>query len=269
MKIKYCIYYVLVAFLVLKPLILLSYDRVISLSPQVTESIYLLGAEKVLIANTVFCKRPQEATRKEKIGTPLRPDIEKIVSLAPDLVIGACEGNQMWFIERIKKLGINTFVFKRPKNFKELSSNFYGLAEILKKEETAKKLIKETEDALNKNIKKRQFRVMWQVGSDPVVVATKASFVNDIIEYAGGKNIIEADVPYSRINMEEVIQRNPQIIVLMDMGYNIEKEEKRWKTYLKDTRFVILDPYVASSPTPVTFLEAVNRLKEGYDRFFN
>ncbi|MCX7965139.1 MAG: helical backbone metal receptor [Syntrophorhabdaceae bacterium] len=267
-RIKRYIFFVFLILCISKPSSTFSYERIVSLSPQITESIYLLGVEKALIANTTFCKRPADAQKKEKIGTPQRPDMEKIISLAPDIVMGAQEGNQLWFIERVKRLGINTFFFKRPKNFKDLAYNFLVLAKMMNRQDAARKIIDNVEQTLHKREKSKQFSVMWQVGSEPIVVATKASFVNDIIEYAGGSNIISADIPYSRINIEEVIKKNPQIIVLMDMGYNIETEIKRWKSYLKDPKFIILDPYVASSPTPVTFLEAVIKLREGYDRFF-
>ena len=262
MRIERSIFLSFLCLFLFRPITAFGYERIISLSPQITESIYLMGAEKALIANTTFCNRPIDATKKEKIGTPQRPDLEKIVSLKPDLVIAAQEGNSLWFVERIRRLGINTFFFKRPRNFKDLSRNFLVLGGLLKKAETANNIIVDVEHRLYKNNESYPFGVLWQVGSDPIVVATKASFVNDIIEYAGGKNIINSDVPYMRVNIEEVLKNPPHIIVLMDMGYSIKTEEKRWKKYLKNPAFVILDPYVASSPTPVTFLEAVIRLKE-------
>jgi len=70
-----------------------AYSRVVSLSPQITESLFLLDAGNLLIADTTFCKRPEAAAAKEKIGSPARPDIEKIVSLKPDLVLASREGN--------------------------------------------------------------------------------------------------------------------------------------------------------------------------------
>ena len=79
--------------LIIFPLTCRAYERVISLSPQITESIYLLGAQRQLLGVTNLCKRPEDVLTKEKIGTPLRPDIEKIVSMKPDLVLGTREGN--------------------------------------------------------------------------------------------------------------------------------------------------------------------------------
>ncbi|MGB4224820.1 MAG: hypothetical protein WBJ54_13480 [Syntrophorhabdus sp.] len=103
---------------------------------------------------------------------------------------------------------------------------------------------------------------MWQVGADPLVVASNNSFANDIIVLAGGSNIIESELPYPRINTEEVILKNPNVIVLMDMGYNVQLEMERWKRYFNKVKFVILDAYSVGSPTPVSFVNAVKTLAE-------
>lgn len=244
------------------PWISYSSERVISLSPQITESIYLLGAEDSLIANTIFCKRPRGAEKKAKIGTPLRPDIEKIVSLMPDMVFGSQEGNPLWLMERLKRLGINVQCFKRPKDFNELSQNFLILAQILHREDRARAIINRAQSILEKRHNQPPFRVLWQVGSDPFIAATKKSFANDIIRLSGGINIIETELPYSRVNIEEVIRKDPHVIVLMDMGYSIDAEIRRWRGLLKDPKFLIIDPYVAAGPTPLTFVEAVEKLRQ-------
>ena len=252
----------LVIFIFSLPWASFGYERVISLSPQITESIFLLEADAYLIADTVFCKRPAGADRKVKIGTPLRPDIEKIVSMMPDMVLGSQEGNPFWVMERLKRLGITTHYFKRPRDFKELSYNFLVLGNMLQREDKAREIIKKARKGLNGQNKYPPFKVLWQVGSDPFIAATNTSFVNDIIRHGGGINIIEAGVPYSRINIEEVINKKPDVIVLMDKGYSVEGEINRWRGLLKDPEFLIIDPYVASSPTPLTFVEAVERLRE-------
>lgn len=252
----------LVFFLFIWPWTSIAYERVISLSPQVTESIFLLEADGHLVADTVFCKRPDGANKKIKIGTPLRPDIEKIVSLMPDIVFGSQEGNPSWLMDRLKRLGIKTHYFKRPRDFKGLSDNFLALARMLDREDKAKEIIKRAEINLVGQKSYPPFKVLWQVGSDPFIAASNKSFINDIIRYSGGVNIIETDMPYSRINIEEVIRKKPDVIVLMNMGYSIDVEINRWRGLLGDPEFLVIDPYVASSPTPLTFVEAVEMLRK-------
>ena len=77
--------------------------RIISLIPSVTRSLYLLGLQDEIAAVTIFC--PPEAKDKEKIGTILEPDIEKIVSLKPDIVIASKEGNRQVTVEKLRSIG--------------------------------------------------------------------------------------------------------------------------------------------------------------------
>ena len=241
-----------------------SYDRIISLSPQITESIYLVGAGEKLVGVTDFCKRPTEARKKEKMGTPLRPDIEKIVSMRPDIVFGTREGNSPLVMSRLERLNIKIHYFNRPKTFADLMDNFLTLSKMVGKEERGRQIIKIAREALPKTESGKGQKVLWQVGAEPLIVASNNSFANDIILLAGGFNIIESELPYPRINAEEVVLKVPKVIVLTDMGYNVKSEEERWKRYFDKAQFIIMDAYSVGSPTPITFVDAVNRLADSF-----
>lgn len=254
------VWFILVLFLI--PFSVHGYDRIISLSPQITESLYLIEAAKELVGVTEFCKKPAEATKKQKVGTPLRPDVEKIVSMRPDIVFGTREGNSPLVMARLERLNIKIHYFNRPKTFADLMDNFLTLSKCVGKEEKGKQIVNNAREALSKLKNEKGYRVLWQVGADPLVVASNNSFANDIIVLAGGSNIIESELPYPRINTEEVILKNPHVIVLMDMGYNVQLEMERWKRYFNKVKFVILDAYSVGSPTPVSFVNAVKTLAE-------
>lgn len=247
-------------FLMLLPLSCQAYERVISLSPQITESIYLLGAQEQLTGVTSFCKRPKDALAKEKIGTPLRPDIEKIVSMKPDLVLGTREGNPPMAIARLERFGLSVRYFGRPKTLGELLQNFLLLARMLGREDKGHEVLSRVRAALPGYMGVGAPKVLWQVGAEPLMVASAGSLAGDIIRYAGGENVIGGEAPYPRINMEEVMVRKPDVIVLMDMGYNVGMEMERWRKYLERPNFVVMDAYTVGSPTPLSFLESVERL---------
>jgi iron complex transport system substrate-binding protein len=196
------------------------------------------------------------------VGTPLRPDIERIIALRPDLILASREGNPPWAAERLKRLGFRVRYFARPKTLSGLLGNFKDLAGILDKEGPGLSIADAVENALKAARPVSAGRVLWQVGAEPLMVASTASFANDVIRLAGGINVVDTEIPYPRINMEEAVLKKPQIIVLMDMGYNVDREMARWKSFLRDVKFVIMDSYTVGSPTPVTFLEAVRLLDE-------
>lgn len=257
---------VLIALLILFPVVSPAYERIISLSPQVTESIYLLGSGSRLIAISEFCKQPDGAAKKERIGTPLRPDIERIVSLKPDLVLGSREGNAPFTMARLRNLGVNVHYFSRPKGLAGLIENFLELSSMLKKTKEGEAIVNAVERSIRVTEGNVPHTVLWQVGANPLVVASSSSFANDIIRYAGGINIIKTELPYPRMNVEEVALQRPQVIVLTSMGYHVETEKERWKRYINNVRFVSLDPYIVGSPTPVSFLQAVNALRAVFHR---
>lgn len=239
-----------------------SFDRIVSLSPQITESVFLLDAGDRLVAVTDMCTRPGGLSEKEKVGKPLAPDVERIVALNPDLVLASREGNPPWIVERLKRMGVRVRYFPRPHNFQELCDNFIVLGRELKRQEVARAIVDYVHRQLRSGDSSSPKRLMWQVGADPLVVASASSFVNDMIVFAGGMNVIETSLPYPRLNREEVLAKKPDFIVLMDMGYNVDVEKERWRRRLPGTRFIVMDSYITGSPTPVTFAVAVQKLRD-------
>lgn len=252
-----------VIFVLLFPAAGWSFDRIVSLSPQITESVFLLDAGDRLVAVTDLCTRPDGATGKGKIGRPLAPDVERIIALKPDLVLASREGNPPWVVERLKRMGVSVRYFPRPRNFQGLCDNFITLGRELKREAEARAIVDYVRRQLGSGDGSSPKRLMWQVGADPLVVASTSSFVNDMILFAGGVNVIETSLPYPRLNREEILAKKPEYVVLMDMGYNMDGERERWKRRLPGIRFITMDSYNVGSPTPVTFAVAVQKLRDG------
>ncbi len=237
------------------------YDRIISLSPQLTESVYLLGAERSLVGVTEFCIRPEEVRKTEKVGTPLRPDMEKVVMLRPDLVIASREGTSPWAVKRMERLGLNIRYFARPKGLDGLLGNFLELASLLGKKKEGEGILRFLRAGLAELGGGTGSRTLWQVGADPLVVASTSSFANDIMVHAGCVNVVNTTIPYPRLNREEAILSGPALVVLTDMGYSVESEMKRWQAVLPGATYVVMDSYIVGSPTPLGFLEAVKTLR--------
>jgi len=240
--------------------------RIISLGPFITEELYLLNVQDRLIANTIYCTRPAYAKKKEKIGTVINVNLERIISLSPDLVLATSltPTNQ---VERLKKLGIEVVVFKSPKNFYELCEEFLELGRLVGKEKRAEKIVnkakKRVEKISVKNKSPKRPKVIVQVGSNPLWVAHGNSLINDFIEFAGGINIAK-DAKTGLYSLEKVLQKDPDVIIITTMGMVGEEEKKNWEKYntmkaVKNKRIYIVDAYKLCSPTPVSF---VNTLKE-------
>jgi len=250
------------------------YKRIISLAPSVTQSLYELGLDKEIIANTIYC--PKGNFQKESIGTLTEPNIEKIINLKPDLIISTKEGNNKSAVEKIKRLGCNVYVMGTSSSFEDICKNFQDLGDFLKKSEIAKQIIddvrKDIDLIYNRTKKIKKEDVFWEIGANPLVTVGKKSFVNDYNKFSGGKNIFQyINMRYPNITLENVIEKNPDIIIVVSMG-NIGKEEiKKWSKYktinaVKNSKLYILDANDIFALTPKTFLKAVKITEKVLDQ---
>lgn len=244
--------------------------RIISLAPSITEELFSLGVQDALIGVTTFCDHPIEATKKERIGTFLEPNTEKIVMLKPDIVFATKEGHSKDTVEKLRKYGLTVFVFEECSNFESISRQYLLLGDIVGKKDQARltleSLKKRVDSIKNKTGSLNKKSIFWQVGVRPLVTIGKDTFVNEMIGLAGGMNIAgESKIRYPRYNREDVIRQNPDIIILVTMGDVTKEELKNWQDYsvleaVKQKRIYIVEAHKFCSPTPQMFVEALEEL---------
>lgn len=253
------------------------YKRIISLAPSITQSLYDLGIEDNVIGITVFC--PQKGKKKEIVGTLLEPDMEKIIFLKPDLIIATKEGNNKAATEKIIRLGYKVHTMELSKNFEEICLNFYDLANELGYEKKAIKIIEESKEYLKDNLEKikkdESKTVFWEVGARPLYTAGSESYLSDYNYYTNTINVYnDLKMRYPPINIEDVLERNPEIIILVNMGDISAEEIDLWKKYkninaVKNNKIFMLDANDIFTPTPLTFVKGVKIIsKILYPEFF-
>lgn len=254
--------------------------RIISLAPSITEQLYSLDVEQKIVGVTTFCTHPAEAKTKEKIGTYLEPNLEKIVALRPSVVL-ATESQKKETIKKLKDLGIKIFVFKEGKTFKEITEQFLQLAKIIDEEKGAKRIITSAEKKIKKIIARdKNFfspKVFLQLGSEPLVTAGKDTFLNEMVGLVGGINVaanLDSGVNrsgshqgYFRINREKVIREDPDVILIVSMGGTTEKELKAWLKFknlkaVREKKIYILDADKICRPTVTCFLEGLETVSK-------
>ncbi|MDR3275494.1 MAG: helical backbone metal receptor [Endomicrobium sp.] len=244
------------------------YKRIISLAPSVTESLYELGLEQFVKGITIYCSKGM--IKKDTIGTLLEPDIEKITLLKPDIVISTKEGNNKETIEKLKRLGFEVYVMETAKNFNEICVNYSNLAEKLNKKREAKKIINNTRYSLEKIYSKlnrfNNLKVFWEVGARPLYTAGRQSFINDYNYYTNTVNIYKnVDKRYIFIDIENVIENDPDIILIVNVGDAKILEKRKWYKYqmikaVKNNKIFIINSEDIFIPTPLTFVKNVTML---------
>lgn len=242
-------------------------QRIVSLGPSLTEEIYLLGMGEKLVGCTIYCRWPPDATKKEKVGTVVEVDVERILALKPDLVL-ATSLTDPRDVKRLKDLGTRVVVFPQPRSFHDLCAQFLRLGRLLGKEERAREIVGRVRARVAR-IRASvaglpRARVFVEIGSRPLFTATGDSFINDFIEMAGGINVA-ARAESGLYSREKVLEEDPDLILIVTMGIAGEKEKATWQKFrtlkaVRNGRVYVVDSYKLCSPTPVTFVEFLEEL---------
>ena len=239
--------------------------RIISLTPSITEQLYLLGEGEKVIGITNFCRKIYPY--QEIVGTYLQPNIEKIVLLKPDIVIVSKEGIQKEIVQKIKQFDIETLVLDPVDSYEQLKEQFITLSKIFNKKDVAEKIISDYEKKYFKSPKKK-FRAVCVLGIEPLIVASDISYIGEIISFSGLENPVKLKVKYPQINIEELLKWDPEVIIAADTGISGEKRIKKYfekykqLSAVKNNRILILDANMLYQPTIKNFWLSVEAIKE-------
>jgi ABC-type Fe3+-hydroxamate transport system substrate-binding protein len=237
--------------------------RIVSLAPNITREIYDLGAQSLLIGVTSYS--PVKAdSGKQLVGSPMRINIEKTYSLRPQLVLASTDCNSKADIETLKKLGCKVHVFSGCESFACMCVTFKELGVMLGRSRRAEDIIGEVRaqmDIIQAKIHGRKsLKVFWQLGENPIVTASDATFSGELLRSAGCVNIFgNAPMRYPRVNAEEVIKRNPDVIVVVSqMGSG--STGSVWGRFgtisaVNKNRVYDLSADMVCQPTPLMYLK--------------
>jgi iron complex transport system substrate-binding protein len=198
-------------------------QRIVSTAPSITELLYALGLGDRVVGVTRFCRYPPEAQLKPKIGDYTSPNIEAIAALRPELVV--IQTNPVHLANHLTALKLRVLEIDQE-NIAAIYKSIREVGIATGTERVATQLTDSIRDGLAK-IRASvsalpRVRMMFVIGRSPdrldgLVVAGRASYLNEAIEVAGGENVFrEAVAAYPAVSLEEVMARNPDVIV--DMG---------------------------------------------------
>jgi len=204
-------------------------QKFISLSPAATEILFALGLDNQIIGDTTFCNYPEAAKKIPKVGTFSDPNIERIVSLKPDIIF-TTGLEQAPTIKRLQKLGFKIIV-SDPKNIPELFESIIEIGEVTGKQDEAESMVSNMRKriaAITAKVKKvpldKRPKAFIEIWYDPIMTAGPGSIVAEILNLAGGINIAyDAPRSYSRFSSEVIIERDPDVIIL---GYMTKENTK-------------------------------------------
>jgi iron complex transport system substrate-binding protein len=245
-------------------------QRIIPLYGAFTEMLFAIGAGARVVARTDADQEPPEITRLPAVGTHMRPNVEMIVALKPNLVVqSASRRVAMPEIQRVVEAGIPVAVFS-PNSFDEIFSTMKRLGILAGQHDAAAKL----EEVMRRRLQDVRARledvsvsprVFFEVRAEPLTAAGHGSMVQHILNAVRAENVVEADKAIVQTNLEMLLLANPDFYVVQQgpMNRNPAHPGKRQHFQrlraVQDSRVILVDEYLFSRAGP-RCVDAVEQL---------
>jgi iron complex transport system substrate-binding protein len=188
--------------------------RVVSLMPSYTEIIFELGAGKDLVGVSNFCNWPSETAKIEKTGDYLRPNIEKIYSLKPDIVFaGAWAGAST--SKQLSSMGLKVVSLPEEKSAGDIFATVRLIAAQLGSKREGELLVRKLSGLMPEKLPKKPLKVYLEADAGGWTSGGR-SFLSDAVRLAGGKNIFSGEKKgYFQASWEEVLLLDPEAVILL------------------------------------------------------
>jgi iron complex transport system substrate-binding protein len=193
-------------------------ERIISVAPSMTEILFALGLGNKVVGRTDYCNYPEEVLEIESIGGFTTPDEEKILALDPDLVLIA-HGTPIEVIDSLDAMGLTVFCLHTT-GLDDLLNDIQTVGEVTDSETEAETLTSELAARIEAVTSETEgleleeiLRVFYFIWNDPIFSVGSGTFEDGLIEAAGGVNICHNSTGYPIISVEEVVARNPEVII--------------------------------------------------------
>lgn len=248
-------------------------QRIISLSPSITETLFALGLGESVVAVTDYCDFPVDVNKLPKVGGFISPNLEAILALQPDLVILLAK--QQRVVEQLQQLNIPTLALSNA-SLDDIKQTISIIGEHTQHQQQADKLLSKINQKIafvaqkTKGLQRPKVMVAMghSIGTEhmkQVYIAGQHDFYNDLITVSGGQNVYQAQLPrVPSLSVEGIMQLNPQIIFDIypeadDHNSDLSDVMKKWHKLryvdaIKNNRIHIIEHNYATIPGPRIFL---------------
>ncbi|MDP3938951.1 MAG: cobalamin-binding protein, partial [Deltaproteobacteria bacterium] len=233
--------------------------RILSYAPNLTETVFAIGAADRLVGRTRFCDWPPEVSKVPSFGGLLDPDFEKIAVLRPDLILATTAGDPRDKVDALSRLGYPVFVTS-PEDVGDVIADIEAIGAAVGAERDATRVAAgmraELADVARRVAGRPRVRTLVVIWQDPLRTIGNGSFLADVLHRAGGEPVPGGgDADYPQVNMEAVLHAAPEVILLGRPGEPGRGEESFWRQFktlpaVRDGRILSVDLEVASRPGP-------------------
>jgi iron complex transport system substrate-binding protein len=229
--------------------------RIVSLNPATTEILFTLGAGTRLVGRTKYDSWPDSAKLIPSLGDGIQPNVEAVLAAHPDLVILYASQDNRPAAARFRAAGVNTLSLKVD-HISDFRRTVLLLGSILHDSARAKTVIDSVFQTLDSvraaTAKLNRPSVFWHIWDAPVITIGSGSFMNELVDIAGGKNVY-ADIagPSAQVSLEDISRRNPDFILAGPIGSAQIASDSRWRIVraARDNKIFVVDTLLVARPS--------------------
>jgi iron complex transport system substrate-binding protein len=239
-----------------------SATRVVSLSPNTTETLFAVGAGNRVVGRSRFCDYPAEVTKIPSVGGYVDASLEAILALRPDLVVGARGPAGPALTEKLSTLGIATF-FPPTESMAEIDAMISELAVRVGAREEGTRVVERLRarrDAVAHAVAtEARVRTLLVFSVSPIVAAGPQSFPNEMIALANGDNVVTTGGAYPTLGVERLLAVTPDVVINASMagatgatGDGIGRDDPGWRELaaVREGRVVAIRDEAVLRPGP-------------------
>jgi iron complex transport system substrate-binding protein len=194
-------------------------NRIVSLAPSLTETVYALGLQDHLVGDTDYCDYPADAQKKTKVGGGINPSLEQIAILHPDIVLVTKAFNRLETVNSLETLGISSYA-TNPHTVDEIISSSKQISDVLGVPAAGAAVANEMKRRLA-DLQQRigalpAKRVLFVVWTQPLISVGKSTFIADALRRAGAVSIVDSEQDWPQVSLEEVARLQPDFLVFAE-----------------------------------------------------
>lgn len=241
-------------------------QRIISLAPHITETLFALGVGDRLVATVTYSDYPPEARDIPRIGSDQRLDIEAIVAKQPDLIIAWASGNSQVQLQRLRDLGIPLY-HSNPQTVEALTDEFASLGQLLGVTDVGASLAEDFRSRIQRLTSQyadaNTLSVFLQIWDRPLMTLNERHMAVEAINLCGGESLFsELSSISPTVDMESLLAADPQVILVAGPLEGDDRWVTQWQRW-DGLQAVRQEQVIAVSPS--LLLRATPRLIEGIE----
>jgi iron complex transport system substrate-binding protein len=230
-------------------------ERIVSLNPTTTELLFAIGAGRRVVGRTHYDMFPEGVKNVADMGQGLRPNVEAVLAARPDLVILYASNDNRDAARRLRASGVTTVAYKldRISDFARVTT---ALGRVVGDTAAAARTVDSVQATIARvraaTASLQRPKIFWPFWDAPLLSVGGGSFINELIDIAGGKNVFsELPEPSPAVTFEELFKRDPDFVLTGDVTKRKFQGDAKWQTLraVREDKIIVVDSTIAIGPS--------------------